>query len=68
MENLDCFAYGSATDSGCKALIKRECDKCKFYKTDVQLKEEAKQADARIKRLYGTSLKIFLKLKRSVQK
>lgn len=68
MEKLNCFAYGSATDSGCKALIKRECDKCKFYKTDAQLKEEAKQADARIKRLYGTSLKNFLKLKRSVQK
>ena len=68
MEKFDFFAYGSATDNGCKALIKRECDKCKFYKTDAQLKEEAKQADARIKRLYGTSLKNFLKLKRSVQK
>lgn len=68
MERRNCFAYGSATDSGCKALIRRECDKCKFYKTDAQLKEEAKQADARIKRLYGTSLKNFLKLKRSVQK
>lgn len=40
MERRNCFAYGSATDNGCKALIKRECDKCKFYKTanDAQSK------------------------------
>lgn len=67
MEKHDCFAYYL---DGCKALNIFVCrsGKCPFYKTDAQLKEEAKQADARIKRLYGTSLKNFLKLKRSVQK
>lgn len=67
MENRDCFAY--CLDSY-KALDTLVCQsgQCPFYKTDVQLKEEAEQADARIKRLYGTSLKNFLKLKRSVQK
>lgn len=67
MEKHDCFAYCL---DGCKVLDTLVCrsGKCPFYKTNAQLKEEAQKADARIKRLYGTSLKNFLKLKRSVQK
>ena len=33
MVRQNCFAYGSATENGCKVLIKRDCDKCKFFKT-----------------------------------
>ena len=33
MVRQNCFAYGSATENGCKVLIKRDCDNCKFFKT-----------------------------------
>ena len=39
---------------------------CPFYKTKAQIKEEKERTEARIKRLYGTTTKKFLELKRSV--
>ncbi len=65
MEKFDCFAYGS---NGCKALSVCMCSSgaCPFYKTNAQIKEEKERTEARIKRLYGTTTKEFLELRRSV--
>ena len=60
MEKLNCFAYGSATDNGCKALIKRECDKCKFYKTANDDEIQKLNCELRIRRKYQMSSKDFL--------
>lgn len=65
MERRNCFAYGSATDNGCKALIKRECDKCKFYKTASDDAIEKLKCELRIRRVYGMSTKDFLNIRRS---
>lgn len=64
MEKLNCFAYGSATENGCKALIKRDCDKCKFYKTTNDGEIEKLNCELRIRRIYGMSSKDFLNSKR----
>ena len=60
MERRNCFAYGSATDNGCKALIKRECDKCKFYKTSNDDEIQKLNCELRIRRKYQMSSKDFL--------
>ena len=70
MEKLDCFAYGTLANGskGCAVLTDCVCSsgECPFYKTKAQIKEEKERTEARINRLYGTTTKKFLKLKRSV--
>ena len=70
MEKFDCFAYGALANGskGCSVLTDCVCSsgECPFYKTKAQIKEEKERTEARIKRLYGTTTKKFLELKRSV--
>lgn len=70
MEKFDCFAYGTLANSskGCSVLTDCVCSsgECPFYKTKAQIKEEKERTEARIKRLYGTTTRKFLELKRSV--
>ena len=65
MVRWDCFAYGSATENGCKALIKRDCDNCKFYKTTNDNETEKQNCELRIRRIYGMSTKNFLYIRRN---
>lgn len=51
--NKICFAL---TDLGeCSALIRTQCENCKFFKTKEQVLEERKRAIARLKGLNGGS-------------
>ena len=65
MEMLNCFAYGSATENGCKALIKREDDKCKFVETANDDEIEKLNCELRIRHVYGMSSKEFLDSRRT---
>lgn len=70
MEKLDCFACGTLANGskGCAVLTGCVCSsgECPFYKTKAQIKEEKERTEARIKSLYGTTSRNFLKLKRGV--
>lgn len=70
MKKFDCFAYGMLADGskGCTILTECVCSsgECPFYKTNAQIEEERERTEARIKRLYGTTTRSFLKLRRSV--
>lgn len=65
MVKWDCFAYGSETENGCKALTKCDCDKCKFYKTKRNYENERRNCELRIRRVYGMSSKEFLDSRRT---
>lgn len=65
MVRQNCFAYGSATENGCKALIKRECDKCAFYKSKYDDETQKLNCELRIRRIYGMSSKDFLDIRRT---
>lgn len=65
MVRQNCFAYGSATENGYKALIKRECDKCKFYKTTNDGEIEKLNCELRIRRVYRMSSKELLDSRRT---
>lgn len=49
MVKSDCIAFG--VNKGCSILINTDCDKCKFYKTKSQLKDEVTKSTDRIERL-----------------
>ena len=53
MVRQNCFAYGSAAENGCKVLIKRDCDNCKFFKTTNDDEIEKLNCELRIRRVYG---------------
>ena len=62
MKKIDCFAFEMDAWGGSCRIIKSEdyesgyCEKCKFYKTKEQLKEEEKKTQQRLERLgYITS-------------
>lgn len=38
-------------DGQCKALIRKDCDGCRFYKTERQLDLEQKSTEERLERL-----------------
>lgn len=65
MEKHDCFAHES---EGCRVLTELVCGtgECPFYKTKAQKKLQEQQGEERIKRIYGTTMKKFLELKRRV--
>ena len=65
MVRQNCFAYGSATENGCKVLIKRDCDNCKFYKTANDDEIEKLNCELRIRSVYGMSSKEFLDSRRT---
>lgn len=65
MLKRDCFAYSSATENGCKALIKRDCDNCAFYKSISDYENQKMNCELRIRRVYGMSLKEFLDSRRT---
>ena len=65
MVRWDCFAYFSATEDGCEALNKRDCDNCKFYKTKDDNETEKQNCELRIRRIYGMSSKKFLDSRRT---
>ena len=65
MVRQNCFAYGSATENGCKVLIKRDCDKCKFFKTTNDDEIEKLNGELRIRSVYGMSSKEFLDSRRT---
>lgn len=48
-----CFALNSMGE--CSALVKTQCENCKFFKTKEQVLEERKRAIARLKGLNGGS-------------
>lgn len=51
--NKSCFAL---TDLGeCSALIRTQCENCKFCKSKTQVERERKRAIARLKRISGGS-------------
>lgn len=51
--NRNCFAM---TDSGeCSALIRTQCENCKFCKDKAQVERERKAAMARLKRISNRS-------------
>ena len=63
MIRQNCFAYDSLAN-GCRVLIKRDCDKCKFYKTANEDENEKLNCELRIRRVYGMSSKEFLDSRR----
>ena len=65
MVRQNCFAYGSAAENGCKVLIKRDCDKCKFFKTTNDDEIEKLNCELRIRSVYGMSSKEFLDSRRT---
>lgn len=51
--NWNCFAL---TDLGvCSALIRTQCENCKFCKGKAQVERERKAAISRLKKLHGGS-------------
>lgn len=51
--NWNCFA---TTDLGeCSALIRTQCENCKFCKSKTQVEREQKAVIARLKKLHGGS-------------
>lgn len=48
-----CFALNSMGE--CSALVKTQCENCKFFKPKEQVLEERKRAIARLKGLNGGS-------------
>lgn len=51
--NRNCFAL---TDLGtCSALIRTQCENCKFCKSKTQVERERKAAISRLKKLHGGS-------------
>ena len=51
--NRNCFAM---TDLGeCSALIRTQCENCKFCKGKAQVERERKAAISRLKKLHGGS-------------
>ena len=64
MVRQNCFAYDSLAN-GCRVLIKRDCDNCKFYKTANDDGIEKLNCELRIRRVYGMSSKEFLKSRRT---
>lgn len=65
MVKRDCFAYGSETENGCKALIKCDCNNCKFFKTKSDYENQSRNCERRIRRVYGMSTKDFLNSRRT---
>lgn len=65
MVRQNCFAYGSATENGCKVLIKRDCGNCKFFKTTNDDEIEKLNCELRIRRMYQMSSKDFLNNRRA---
>ena len=65
MVRQNCFAYGSAAENGCKVLIKRDCDNCKFFKTTNDDEIEKLNCELRIRSVYGMSSKEFLDSRRT---
>ena len=65
MVRQNCFAYGSAAENGCKVLIKRDCDKCKFFKTTNDDEIEKLNCEISIRSVYGMSSKEFLDSRRT---
>lgn len=45
---VNCFAF---RDNGCCCLTVAECENCKFYKTNEQLKEEQELTKIRLAKL-----------------
>lgn len=64
MVRQNCFAYDSLAN-GCRVLIKRDCDKCKFFKTANDDEIEKLNCELRIRRVYGMSSKEFLDSRRT---
>ena len=64
MIRRNCFAYDSLAN-GCRVLIKRDCDKCKFFKTANDDEIEKLNCELRIRRVYGMSSKEFLDSRRT---
>ena len=64
MVRRNCFAYDSLAN-GCRVLIKRDCDKCKFFKTANDDEIEKLNCELRIRRVYGMSSKEFLDSRRT---
>ena len=64
MIRRNCFAYDSLAN-GCRGLIKRDCDKCKFFKTTNDDEIEKLNCELRIRRVYGMSSKEFLDSRRT---
>ena len=65
MVRQNCFAYGSAAENGCKVLIKRDGDHCKFFKTTNDDAIEKLNCELRIRSVYGMSSKEFLDSRRT---
>ncbi len=65
MVKQNCFAYGSATEDGCKVLIKRDCGNCKFFKTENDDEIEKLNCELRIRHVYRMSSKDFLNIRRT---
>ena len=61
MDKRDCFAYGW---NNCRALLKKDCAHCKFYKKSEQIAEEEEKTEERIRNIYGVSVKNFLEIER----
>ena len=64
MIRQSCFAYDSLAN-GCRVLIKRDCDKCKFFKTANDNEIEKLNCELRIRRVYVMSSKEFLDSRRT---
>lgn len=45
---IECFAY-NANGACCNALIRTECENCRFYKTKAQQAQEKENALRRLK-------------------
>lgn len=56
MERFINKSYFAMTDLGeCSALIKTQCENCKFCKSKAQVERERKAAISRLKKLHGGS-------------
>ena len=44
MRNYDCFGYDPKFKGACRVLKEPNCEKCAFYKTRKELKEQIKKA------------------------
>lgn len=51
--NRNCFAMTDLNE--CSALIRTQCENCKFCKSKAQVERERKAAISRLKKLHGGS-------------
>lgn len=47
----DCFASLSKNKHRCAILTEKKCEGCKFYKTETELRQQQRDAKARLMRI-----------------